>query len=355
MRMIRNIVILLVLVAGLYIYFDETNSNPNDLKKSIKENMHLDHTEEEKEEDENESKSNISVEGKLYELIGKSSEELKKEFGEPIRKDESAYGYKWWIYSNEKNQHIQFGVENDQVETVYAIGDDISTEPFSIGTSYNTLKNKYDFKKDVSYHTGISNYTFHLKKEDLKMRPLVKIDDDLFAQLYFDTFTKKLSSIRLLSADVLLKQRPYEIEYRGKLEKEKEFTEEEWKSIQNGMKEQIFNITNIMRKSHELKPLQWDDNTSKVAYGHSKDMENNQYFSHYGLDGTGLKERLGKKNISYVAAGENIAAQYPDAPAAMEGWLNSEGHREALLNKDYSHIGVGVYHFYYTQNFIKKP
>ncbi|HIS28205.1 MAG TPA: CAP domain-containing protein [Candidatus Avamphibacillus intestinigallinarum] len=353
MRMIRNIVILLILITGLYIYFDETNSNPDELKKSIKENMHIDHTEEDNKQDT--SQPNIDVKGKLYDWIDKSSDELKEELGEPKRKDESAYGYTWWIYGNEKNQYIQFGIENHKIETIYAIGEDISTAPFTIGTSYNSLKNDYDFKKDVSYQKGISNYTFHLKEEDLKMRPLVKINQELYAQLYFDTFTKKLSSIRLLSANVLLKQRPYEVEYRGKLEKEKEFTETQWKEIQNGMKKQIFDITNIMRTSHELNPLQWDEETSKVAFAHSKDMENNQYFSHYGLDGTGLKERLGKKKIAYVAAGENIAAQYPDAPAAMEGWLNSEGHRQALLNKDYTHLGVGVYQFYYTQNFIKKP
>ncbi|MBR3119412.1 MAG: CAP domain-containing protein, partial [Oceanobacillus sp.] len=44
-----------------------------------------------------------------------------------------------------------------------------------------------------------------------------------------------------------------------------------------------------------------------------------------------------------------------DAPAAMEGWLNSEGHREALLSNDYTHIGVGVHRLYYTQNFLGKP
>lgn len=69
----------------------------------------------------------------------------------------------------------------------------------------------------------------------------------------------------------------------------------------------------------------------------------------------GLKERLASEEVYYLAAGENIAAQYPDAPAAMQGWLNSKGHREALLEDDYTHLGVGVYHFYYTQNFLQKP
>ena len=56
--------------------------------------------------------------------------------------------------------------------------------------------------------------------------------------------------------------------------------------------------------------------------------------------------------IEYQMAGENIAADYVDGPAAVEGWLNSEGHRKALLEKEYNQIGVGVYQKNYTQNFI---
>ncbi len=58
--------------------------------------------------------------------------------------------------------------------------------------------------------------------------------------------------------------------------------------------------------------------------------------------------------VAYQTAGENIAANYTDGPAVVEGWLNSKGHREAILNKDYSHLGVGVFQKYYTQNLYFK-
>src|SRR5699024_6770502 len=90
--------ILLILITGLYIYFDETNSNPDELKKSIKENMHIDHTEEDNKQET--SQPNIDVKGKLYDWIDKSSDEVKKELDEPKRKEESAYGNK-----QETSQH----------------------------------------------------------------------------------------------------------------------------------------------------------------------------------------------------------------------------------------------------------
>jgi uncharacterized protein YkwD len=58
-------------------------------------------------------------------------------------------------------------------------------------------------------------------------------------------------------------------------------------------------------------------------------------------------------NVPFQMAGENIAAHYVDGPAVVEGWLNSKGHRESLLSGDFTHLGVGVYQKYYTQNFIR--
>lgn len=42
------------------------------------------------------------------------------------------------------------------------------------------------------------------------------------------------------------------------------------------------------------------------------------------------------------------------AQPAVEGWLNSKGHRENLLDGSYTYMGAGTYRKYYTQNFIIK-
>ena len=65
-----------------------------------------------------------------------------------------------------------------------------------------------------------------------------------------------------------------------------------------------------------------------------------------------MAHRLEVGKVTYRSAGENIAANYVDAIAVTEGWLNSKGHRESLLNKEFTQLGVGVYEKYYTQNFI---
>lgn len=62
-------------------------------------------------------------------------------------------------------------------------------------------------------------------------------------------------------------------------------------------------------------------------------------------------------DISYTAAGENIAYGQPTAQAVMDAWMNSPGHRANILNRSYTQIGVGAVSdsngiLYWTQDFI---
>src|SRR5699024_1146943 len=124
--------------------------------------------------------------------------------------------------------------------------------------------------------------------------------------------------------------------------------------IQSGMEQQIFDMTNVFRKYFEKSALNWDKSLHSVALSHSKDMKERDYFSHVAPNGDGLSERLTEWDISYQSAGENIAADYDDAPDVVAGWLNSEGHRQIMLDDSFTSLGVGVYRNYYTQNYLKQ-
>ncbi|WP_420829891.1 CAP domain-containing protein [Bacillus ectoiniformans] len=281
-------------------------------------------------------------------FIGKQSGDLKTAFGEPIRKDPSAYEYEWWVYKDDKH-YVQFGVEHNQVVTAYATGK-TEVAPFKIGQPANEIfaANVLDTEIVINHKKG--NYRFELSEEDFNIRPLVRLGD-IYVQLYLDKFTGTLSSVRYLSKETLIKQRPYEMVYRGKLLSAPEPDDLTWKEIEQGSEKQILDITNMIRKRFDLSSLQEEINAAEVAKLHSREMHDKQYFAHESPSKGNLGDRLDSANINYRSAGENIAANYVDAPAAVEGWLNSEGHRETLLG-DFTHLGVGVYKKYYTQNFI---
>ncbi|WP_100404593.1 CAP domain-containing protein [Bacillus solitudinis] len=284
-------------------------------------------------------------------LLNKSTNEIIQEFGEPTRIDLSSFGYDWWIYSISEETLLQIGVDEERVVTVFLSGKAIDSDSF-IGASYETINQKMDLKKDVSVKTNQGSFQFELSDQDLKMRPLVQ-DGDGWAQLYFDSFTEELTSIRIMSKDILILQRPYSILYRGTLPEREELNDEEWRRVEIGNEQQILELTNVIRKRHKLEAFEWEEPVSNVALGHSKDMHDSNFFSHESPTYGDVSERFLSGDVAFLLAGENIAAKYIDGLAAVEGWLNSEGHRVNLLHEEFTHLGVGVYRDYYTQNFMK--
>lgn len=286
-------------------------------------------------------------------LIGKDIDALKAVMGKPARVDLSAYGFHWWIFNDSLNQYVQAGVLNGKVVTVYGIGPSVNAEPFKIGQPIEEIFSKNLIDPEVTFEFNGSSYKFELSEQDMNNRPIIRMGD-YFVQLYVDKFTGLVSSIRYMDSETLVKQRPYEMVYRGELLEAPELSADDWLRVEAGMEKQILDITNVIRARHDLEMLEWDDETAQVAYAHSKDMAEEDYFSHESEKYGTLADRLKAADIIYELAGENIAANYTDAPAVVEGWLNSESHREALLNNEYSHLGVGVYRKHYTQNFLKR-
>jgi len=286
-------------------------------------------------------------------LIGKSEEDLEKEFGRPLRIDESMYGYQWYIYNQNPKGYLQVGVENKKIVTIFAIGQNLDVAPFEIGQPVEEIFNTHYIDTNINLEFNGNSYRFELNDTDLNIRPMVQLGD-IFVQLYIDKFTGNLSSVRFLDASTLIKQQPYELVYNGDLIQAPEPSEELKREIEEDTGREIFDITNVLRERNKLKTLEWDENTAKAAFQHSKDMSENNDFSHTSKKFGDLDKRLKTAEVVYKSAGENIAANYTDGPAVVEGWLNSKGHREALLNKGYSHLGVGVFEKYYTQNFIQK-
>ena len=120
---------------------------------------------------------------------------------------------------------------------------------------------------------------------------------------------------------------------------------------------EVLNLVNKERTSRGLSALSLDEGLSKVAQNHSKDMAENNYFSHTNLAGESPFDRLKKGQISYRTAGENIAAGQKTPEAVVNSWMNSEGHRKNILNASFNKMGLGYvtansgYKTYWTQVF----
>lgn len=298
-----------------------------------------------------ENRKEISMNEGLGTFMGKKAEEIKDILGEPQRIDPTPYGYDWWIYNQDLNRYLQIGVKNGEVVTIFTNSSEMNITPFYIGQSITEIFNQFPIHPVISIDYIGGNYRFELSENDININPLIPMED-FFVQLYMDKFEGKLSSIRLMNVETLLTIRPYELTYIGKLLEVRPLNEEEEWDVSMAITNQIFDLTNVLRLRHNRQLLKMDDLLSEVALAHSMDMFEGNYFSHVSETYGELRDRLDASDIEYEIAGENIAANYIDAAAVVEGWFNSVGHRETLLHNDFSYIGIGVYKNYFTQNFI---
>lgn len=141
--------------------------------------------------------------------------------------------------------------------------------------------------------------------------------------------------------------------------------EERIESIDSSFEKEILELTNKERAKHGLQPLRWDESLSFAARYHAQDMATENYFEHDSYDRK--NGRLRKSctifnrieafaNYGYLA--ENISAGKTDPADVVKGWMDSEGHRKNILNKDMTLLGVGYYEgddskytSYWVQNF----
>lgn len=103
----------------------------------------------------------------------------------------------------------------------------------------------------------------------------------------------------------------------------------------------MLTLVNEQRKLAGVQSVSFDPALREVARQHSQDMFARGYFSHYTPEGTSPFDRMDKQDIQYTYAGENLALA-PSTDLAMQGLMNSPGHRSNILNPHFNKIGIGV-------------
>lgn len=126
----------------------------------------------------------------------------------------------------------------------------------------------------------------------------------------------------------------------------------------------ILEQTSAVRRNHGLSILSSGDTATRFAEQHSRDMGVHNYYAHRGPNGVSAMERMERisaacgstasENIHLapltsrvrIYGGEEIVNIYDEselAKYAVQGWMNSPGHRDNMLDERWSTAGVGVY------------
>ncbi len=135
--------------------------------------------------------------------------------------------------------------------------------------------------------------------------------------------------------------------------------------------DEMYRLVNEHRNNNGLKSLAVDSVMEECAYGKSKHMSDNNYFSH-SYEGKYWWNIYPEKYKNACAIGENIIKSYINpnklytkeeckaiANRLFESWKNSSGHNANMLSENFEAIGFGIYvnssgYLYGTQEFIKR-
>lgn len=285
--------------------------------------------------------------------IGQSAEAFEDEYGKPNRTEPSPYGYEWWIYNDQTMIYLGVG-EDGVINQVYTPHVTANIAPFEIGQSLEEIYRFSIIGSEIDVIVGENAYTFSLNSDDLMTRPLM-IYKDLFAQLYIEEDSGMLTAVRFINPETLVLHQPYEMGYMGELISVNRPSSTLQLEVNQTTERQLFELMNEIREKNNLNRLESNYRLSQLARQHSGDLALAGLASDEEGELESLVERLKNETIEHKGAAENTAFHYPDAIEAVHGWLNSPEHRKAMLSKNFTHAGTGVYANTYTQIFIKAP
>jgi hypothetical protein len=104
---------------------------------------------------------------------------------------------------------------------------------------------------------------------------------------------------------------------------------------------QLMALANQARAAAGVRPLRWDSALAAAALKHTLRMVAEGPIAHQYPGELNVSERAGLTAAHFDLIEENVAVA-STAPAIHEGWMESKGHRENMLNPEVDSVGIAV-------------
>ncbi len=117
---------------------------------------------------------------------------------------------------------------------------------------------------------------------------------------------------------------------------------------------EVLKLVNAERAKSGLAGLRMNPTLQTSAQQYARDMAIDNFFGHISPSGETLKNRMEKSGyyrpffqsdclcVARYLMGENLARGQKTAKEVVRDWLRSPGHREAMLNEDFTDTGIGI-------------
>ncbi len=125
-------------------------------------------------------------------------------------------------------------------------------------------------------------------------------------------------------------------------------------SNESAITNEILNLVNTHRENIGKSMLELNCVATTLAIEHTQYMIAQDRISHEGFND---RFKALQQQVNATGAGENVASGYTNAESVMNGWLNSDGHRENIEG-NFTHIGIAAVRnsegrLFYTQIFYR--
>ena len=268
--------------------------------------------------------------------LGESVKNVISKMGEPNKKEGSEYGFKWYVYNQDIDKFCMIGISKNKVVALFS---NTMNSCESNGIKLGDVESKVKSEHKLLDYRRIKNTRYILNE---KYYNLIKTKSS-YITVFYDSFEdNKVVGIQIIGKKT--EENMAEI-----------YTSDE--SVTTSFENINRYLINEERSRRGLNMLSYDENATLCARAHSKDMRDQDYFSHTNLKNQSPFDRMIQYGINYQGAAENIAAGQTSAIFAHYALMNSEGHRVNILG-NYRYIGVGVVFggsssMYLTQNFYR--
>ena len=101
----------------------------------------------------------------------------------------------------------------------------------------------------------------------------------------------------------------------------------------------MLDLVNTQRQQNGASPLVIDADCMTAATAHTNDQASHLFMGHIGSDGSTVGDRLTATGFKWNFVAENVAEGQKTVEDVMTAWMNSPGHRENILNPDYTRFG----------------
>lgn len=231
-------------------------------------------------------------------------------------------GYDWEVRRTATEEFVALTKDGKDYGK-YRSKNGVTTQGAVLNKDTETTLEKKGWKAVKSYRKGNTNYLLNLD------HAAVYEKKDRYVTYFFDQHDgNKVKATLAIPKEVEAKKSGF----YGKASTALRTTDEKL----------MLRLMNWDRADYNLGALTPYSPLKPVTRAHSENMAKNNFFSHTDPEGRDPFKRMKENGIRFSAAGENLSMGYPNVFAAHWGLMNSKGHRDNIMNKDFEQADTGV-------------